>query len=456
MKWKHWSQNLLAASAVVGFGMGLVSCGASNTIDYLYATSSKNNPGQINVYRVDSESGALSQIGESPYNAGRNPVSLAILDDGSSLYVANHDDNTVEQFNIGTDAKLYAQHTVNPTGSDPVAVTTRTYFKSDGVTVAAEFLFVVETYQPGFSDQNTGPGALFVYNLGTNGTLSSTSLVQQNVNGVTQDYVPLGNTPTAVNVTDDPANLVTQPASSPLLATQVFVTEQLTSQQLAAAQQSGNTNCSSGGVQAYNMILPANGDPPTGMLTPVTNSPFCVGTTPSAIASVHQYGTFLYVTDSAQNQINSFQIQKTTTASVPQGAITPLPSGPVATGTTPDGIVVDPRNDYVYVSNFNGSSISGYAINQGTGGLSPLGTGGTGTTGAQPGCVIVEPALGRYVYTANFVDNSISGFVLNPNNGALSATQGQFYATSGQSTCVAATQHGNHPVINPTNASGIQ
>jgi 6-phosphogluconolactonase len=429
MKWKQWSQNLLAGSAVAGLGLGLVSCGASNTIDYLYSTSATNNPGQINVYRVDSESGALSQIGDSPYNAGRNPVSLAIDSTGLNLYVANHDDNTVEQFGIGTDAKLYGQHTINPTGSDPIAVAVHTYTDSSG-NVTGELLFVVETYQPGFTDLNPGPGALYVYNLGTTGALPS-GPVTQTVNGQSLDYLPLGTTPTAVTVTDD--------------GEQVFVADQLT-----AAEASTNAQCPSGGggVHSFNVNS-------SGALTETAGSPFCVGTTPSALAT-HPYSTFLYVTDSSQNQIDSFQIQKTATASVPIGTLTALPSGPVATGTTPEGITVDPRGDYVYVSNYNGSSISGYAVNLGTGGLSALATGGSGATGGGPQCIIVEPALGRFIYTANFIDGSLSGFQLNPDTGALSATQGQFYQDSGRSSCVAATQHGNHPVIQPTSGSGIQ
>ena len=120
----------------------------------------------------------------------------------------------------------------------------------------------------------------------------------------------------------------------------------------------------------------------------------------------------------------------------------------------PDGITVDPRGLYVYVANKTGGSISGYGVNLATGGLSSLATGGSGTTGAQPGCVIVEPALGRFVYTANFADGSVSGFVLNPNNGALSATQNVFYGTAGLTQCVAAVQHGNHPVIAVQNTAG--
>ena len=195
----------------------------------------------------------------------------------------------------------------------------------------------------------------------------------------------------------------------------------------------------------------------TGVLQPIAGSPFCAGVTPSAIAvSPEQPNSrAVYVTDSSQNLVIPFKIV-TPNQNGPQppniGALNVLSSGPVATGVGPAGIVTDPRGEYVYVANRFGSSITGYAVNQGTNALSAISGGsgvgaGTGVTGAQPTCVIVEPALARFVYTSNFVDGSISGFVLDPNTGALSATQGGFYPSSGLTGCVAATQHGNHPVI---------
>lgn len=134
------------------------------------------------------------------------------------------------------------------------------------------------------------------------------------------------------------------------------------------------------------------------------------------------------------------------------GALKSVVTSPPPTGTAPDGITVDPRGNYVYVANRSGGTVSGYTINQSTGALTTLAsstTTGAAQTQAQPGCVIVEPALGRFLYTADFLGGDVSGFVLDPNTGALSATLGVYYGTAGLSHCVAATAHGNHPVINP-------
>src|ERR1700748_3541871 len=140
MKFRKTGQGLLAAAVSLGVALGITSCGQSNTIDYLYVTASKNNPGQISVYRVDSESGALTQIPDSPYpSGGRNPVAAVTSPNGNNLFVINHDDNRIVQFAIGTDGKLYPQQTCNTPGAEPVQL---------AINTAGTFLYVVDFYSP--------------------------------------------------------------------------------------------------------------------------------------------------------------------------------------------------------------------------------------------------------------------------------------------------------------------
>ncbi len=70
MKLSKFGRIALASVVSLGLGFGATACGPSNTIDYLYVTASKNNPGQISVYKVDSEAGVLYQIADSPYPSG--------------------------------------------------------------------------------------------------------------------------------------------------------------------------------------------------------------------------------------------------------------------------------------------------------------------------------------------------------------------------------------------------
>ena len=62
MKFSKLGRIALASVVTLGLGFGVTACGPSNTIDFLYVTSSQQNPGQINVYKVDSEAGALIPI----------------------------------------------------------------------------------------------------------------------------------------------------------------------------------------------------------------------------------------------------------------------------------------------------------------------------------------------------------------------------------------------------------
>ena len=412
---------LLATAASFGIGLGLTSCSPSNTIDYVFVTASKANPGQISVYRVDSESGALTQIPDSPYpSGGRNPVSAVTSPNGNNLYVANRDDNSIVQFAIGTDGKLYPQQTCNTPGAAPVSL---------AINSAGTLLYVADFYSPVtpggpvYSPANPGPGALVVFPItpssgsigGGNCTAVTQTFVDVNSKVQTAPYVPVGYSPTGVNAL---AN-----------GNSVFV-----------ASQDGPPSATStlGEVDDFNVDS-------GGTLSNVTRYP--TGTAPSALAS-DPTNRFLYVTDSRQNQLITYTILST-------GVLNPSLNPPVVTGTFPVSVTVDPRGFYVYVSNYNAASVSAYAIGA-TGTPSAISGAGTFATGAGPSCVLIEPALGRFVYTANFIDNTVSGLELNPNTGALTANQNSPYLAAGQPTCAAAIPHGNHATqaVSATAGSG--
>jgi 6-phosphogluconolactonase (cycloisomerase 2 family) len=389
MKFSKTGQALLAAAVSIGIGLGITSCGESNTIDYLFVTASKNNPGQVSVYRVDQESGALTQIQDSPYSSGgRNPVAEVTSPNGSNLYVANHDDNTIVEFAIGTDGKLYPQHTYNTPGTEPSAL---------AINAAGTYLYVVDYYQPSYTSLQPGPGAVVVFPINTDGSLGTAV-----ANG-TLAYFPVGNNPASVNVT---AN-----------GSFVYVVN-------------ANTSVQAGTVSAFSV---GSG----GVLNAVAGSPFTAGVAPNASAS-DPTSRFFYITDSATNQLIAYTIGAT-------GALTPLQNGPFATGTFPDAVTIDPSGTYLYVANYNSNSISAYQITQSTGAPSGLAGAATYSTDTGPTCVLVDPAFGRFVYTSDFLGSSVTGFELNPNTGVLTGAENSPFPTAGQPTCTAAVTHGNHP-----------
>src|ERR1035438_2488694 len=141
MKFNKSSQLLLASAASLLAASLVTACGTLTT-DFVFVTSSSaagpNNYGQIDVFEINKESGFMRQIPTSPFpSGGRNPVAEAVSSDQSNLYVVNQDDNTIVQFVIGNDGKVYPQNTVNTPGIFPLAVA-----------VSGTNLYVVDTFQP--------------------------------------------------------------------------------------------------------------------------------------------------------------------------------------------------------------------------------------------------------------------------------------------------------------------
>src|ERR1700753_2627534 len=91
--------------------LGLTACSRDYTVAYVYATSAKSNPGVINEYSVDYQSGALLQLPGSGVAVGRNPNAIVPAPNGLFVYVLNHDDSSVTELAVGTDGKLFPKNT---------------------------------------------------------------------------------------------------------------------------------------------------------------------------------------------------------------------------------------------------------------------------------------------------------------------------------------------------------
>src|ERR1035438_1634474 len=190
MKFNKSGQLLLVSAASLLAASLVTACGTL-TVDFVFVTSSKaaglDNYGEVDVFEINSESGQMRQIPTSPFpSGGRNPVAEAVSSDNTNLFVVNEDDNTIEQFLIGNDGKVYPQNTTNTPGIFPMAVA-----------VAGTNLFVVDTYQPLPTCSPAAPcsgsvggfpiGAPITSSIGTAGAeLLSTPVANGNI-----DYWPL-------------------------------------------------------------------------------------------------------------------------------------------------------------------------------------------------------------------------------------------------------------------------
>ncbi len=390
MKFSTFGRIALASAVSLGLGFGLTACGPSNTIDFLYVTSSnKGNPGQVNAYKVSSQAGALIPLPNSPYSSGgQNPLAAVASASGKNLYVVNHDSNAVVVFAIATDGSLAQQQSCTVPGSFPTQL---------AINKAGTFLYVVETYQPGFNADKPGAGGLVVYPVNDTGQLGATASLCQPITNGANAFFPVGNNPVAVNV-------------------------------LASSNYVYAVNESDATISDFQVGT-------SGALTLVATYP--VGVAPNAIAS-DPTSKFLYVTDAAANQMVGFLVQV-------NGTLVNMQT-PFKTDILPDSVQVDPRGIYVYVANYNANDVSAYTIDRGTGNATQIA--GTTTYGvdAGPTCVLIDPAEARYVYTSNFLGGTVSGLNLNPATGALTAVQNTPFKATGQPTCSAAITHGNHAI----------
>jgi 6-phosphogluconolactonase len=408
MKLSKIGRRLLAAASTALAALTIVSCGASNTVDVVFVTSNKQSPGQINAYYLDSESGALRQLVDSPYpSGGVNPVYEVTSPNGLSLYVANHDDNTIVQFAIGTDGKLYPLNTVNTPGTEPVAL---------AINPAGTELYVLDYYspaapgQPPYTDLNPGPGSVSAFPINSDGSLGTPITLGA------ANYLSVQCFPTNLAITPDGSYLYVTNTNAVIVTDAPPVSG--TVPQLPA------TCPSSGTVSAFAVASAASG----GGLSAVTGSPFTTGggSEPTGIVADPSSGS-LYVADAALNQLYTFSIGSA-------GGLTLATT--TATGTQPMGAVVvtTGSNKYLYVSNYIDGTLSSYSLTGAS--PSPLATSTAGSSG--PLCMVVDPDLQRFIYTADYVGGTVGGAELNPATGGLIQNQGSPYFTAGQPTCIAA------------------
>lgn len=391
MKFNKSGQLLLASAASLAAACLLSAC-STLTVDFVYVTSARaagaNNYGEIDVFEVNSESGHMRQIPTSPFpSGGRNPVAEAVSADHNHLFVVNEDDNTIVQFTIGNDGKLYPQQTVNTPGVFPMAVA-----------VAGGNLYVADTFQPLPTCSQAAPctGSIASFPVATTGTLGTPA-----VNGtLSTSYWPL----TLPSNTKD----VVEPTAITALASgnSVYV---------AAYDLTAKTGYIYGFASA------------SGALSPLNNGvPVAAGVHPSAIIS-DPTGSYLFVADSASANILAY--------SIGSGVPTLVAGSPFATGGQPSALAIDSTGKFLAETNAQDSTLNTYSVSSGV-----LTFVGTFATGLQPVAVGIDPSMNQYIYTADFLGNTVTGYELN-STGSLLVTQNSPFASNAQPTAVAAIPH---------------
>ncbi|MGB8968168.1 MAG: beta-propeller fold lactonase family protein [Candidatus Sulfotelmatobacter sp.] len=138
------------------------------------------------------------------------------------------------------------------------------------------------------------------------------------------------------------------------------------------------------------------------------------GTQP-ALLTMDPAGNYLYVMNTGSDNISVFSIDSSS------GALTQVPNSPFFIGLTPLNMVLTPTGDFLYVSvaggqiGTNNGSILGFSAASGA--LQLLNPPLTSADGVNPNGLVIDPS-GNYLYVANTQSDSISIFSILP-SGAL-------------------------------------
>jgi 6-phosphogluconolactonase (cycloisomerase 2 family) len=400
MKFSKLSQLFLVSFLGLFVATLLTACDIV-TVDFVYVASSAlsgtSSNGVIDIYAVDSGSGAMRTDVASVSTGGVAPVSMAVTSDYANLYVANAGSKSIVHFTIGLDGGLTQKDLVTLSAT-PVAIEVNT---------AGTYLYVVT---------GTASATLTEYALssGTLGTAATASM-PLTVPGFAGDTI----IPTGITVLADNAA--------------VFVA----TYDQSAYNPGGSTTSTANPGWVFGFAVGSGG-----ALTAATNSPYQAGVKPSALVA-DPTNRFVYVTDFASSQMIGYSILDGSTLRF-------LTNGPFKTGNEPSAIAIDPRGKFIYLTNQLDNTVGAFSIDLPTGTpttiVNVLGS-QLNSTDTQPVAIVVDPALGRFVYTANHLGNSVSGFVLDPTAGSLKATQSSPYPVTGtKPTAIVAIPHGNHAI----------
>ena len=364
------------------------------TIDYVFLAGSPDKDNNtIQVYAVDSQSGALRMAAASANSGGTSPVAMAVSSDYANLYVANRDNNSVVHFAIASNGVLT---------------------KKDSVTLSAA---------PVSLTVNQANSLLFVVSGTTSATLSAYSLSSGAIGSVAAQE--------ALTVPGNAGDTVV-PTGVFALANNAAV--YVTAYDQSAYNPGGATTSTANPGWVFGFTVGSGG-----ALTPTLAGPYKAGVKPTSLAA-DPTNSYVYVTDYASNQLIGYTIQS-------GNSLNFLINGPFKTGNEPSAIAIDPRGKFIYVANALDSTVSAFAIDLATGtpSLAVSTTGASiNSTDTQPVAITIDPALGRFVYTANFLGNSISGFRLDPNAGSLSLAQATPFPSNPKPTAIVTIPHGNH------------
>lgn len=265
-------------------------------LNFVYVADAE---GYVSVYELAGNS--LSEISGSPFAAGASPAALTVAPELGPfvpypvLYIANSKSNNISAYSIDSTTGAIAALPGSPyaAGTAPDSIVAVAPFQNP--TTMTSPAIVVAT--------NRGSNNVSVYLVGSGGSLAP----------VLGSPFPAGLGPAAATT------VLNQPLPS---------TSNTGGQDFLYVANSGSND-----ISAYNV------DPATGVLTPLTGSPFKAGTRPSSIAASNSPAPeAVFVANAGSNDMSVYGINQVS------GALQPIYGSPFSVGNSPQHLL------FIYVS----------------------------------------------------------------------------------------------------------
>ena len=384
------TQAFVVSMAVV---LGMSACGGY-TVGFMWVLGTQYN--QISGFKVDDYTGNLTTMVNSPYSSGGvNPVSIAVRVGGNFVFVVNKGtgkgDGNVSVYSVGEDGILTYQASYSTAGNSPV------WAASDNT---GSFLYVLDSAAP----DGSGNGDITVFAVdGSTGRLQLVpNQLIRNAQGQQLNYFEVGPSPKMLRV--------------------------------------GGSCVYTLDGEATNQTIYPYGIGSAGQLVVEANS--LVQTQGTNVSSINVSGSNVYLTDAGANTIRPYTVGGNCSLSPQANGV--VDNSALAPGNSPVYSITDAKGKYVYVlnhgttnSNNPNSSISSYVI-ESTGALVPISDPQNPyPVGSGPVCMVEDPS-NQYVYVSNYNDSTVTGKYINSNTGQLSGLpRGSTFPTGGLATCLA-------------------
>jgi 6-phosphogluconolactonase (cycloisomerase 2 family) len=338
-----------------------VSCGTTVS-HFVYASTPASN--QIAAYREDPNSGVLTALAGSPFEAGNGVEAIALHPTKKFLYAINEGSSDISQFSIST---LGAITENNPAGRTPV---------TPGGT-SPKFLVI-----------DAAGGFMYVGNIASNNI--SVFSIDPSSGALTQVPAPASKvctgSPFQIGMT--PLNMALSPAGNVLYVT-------------------GGGSGQQGIIQIFDLSAIANG-----CMTAIAGPAVPPGRSPVGLV-INSGGSILYTANRLDNTISGYSIAT-------DGSLSLISGFPLSVSglSGPDAMLIDNSGKYLYVANGLSNNLTALSISSG-GALTLLGNSPFGTA-SQPNFIASDPS-GKHLFVGNQVGPAIESFSLDTGTGTLTS-----------------------------------